>query len=368
MSTNLKNIQMYTNKFFLLFVFTLLSYSYASAQHINELTVDGQNIECSGDQYAVSNEVVVTTDNILHINTAAANIAGTAIHWKIQADYNEDGFFDGSGETLALINTGSSASLITDITLSGEYLQAISIRDVAFRIMVSNSNDFSLSHAKKASIEFKISGPIKVGNSAEANNKCLPSNSNSINDFYIKNVTGQTIELAEIKLNSKALNFPSTIEISGGVSLLADEIRPFDVLFDQDFGTFGTSSFDLSLSFDWSYTNGNPQTYTSTKEYVVCKKAKFSEPGLGISPLIAATPNPFHQVTSINYTVEKAGVANIVIYNSFGQKVKTILTNTLQEVGLQKIELNGADLNPGLYFIQIKVEDDIQIKQILKQK
>jgi len=71
----------------------------------------------------------------------------------------------------------------------------------------------------------------------------------------------------------------------------------------------------------------------------------------------SAYPNPFKDMATINFTLPEAGKVTIVVYNKFGQEVKT-LVNENREAGVQyNVELNSYDLSgSGTYFYRILVE------------
>jgi hypothetical protein len=71
----------------------------------------------------------------------------------------------------------------------------------------------------------------------------------------------------------------------------------------------------------------------------------------------SAYPNPFKDMATINFTLPEAGKVTIVVYNKFGQEVKT-LVNENREAGVQyNVELNSYDLTgSGTYFYRILVE------------
>ena len=68
-------------------------------------------------------------------------------------------------------------------------------------------------------------------------------------------------------------------------------------------------------------------------------------------------PNPFNNQVSINYTMPKEAVVEITVYNSKGQKVKT-LVNGNSKAGVHKAVWNGCDqngksLSSGIYFYKV---------------
>lgn len=70
----------------------------------------------------------------------------------------------------------------------------------------------------------------------------------------------------------------------------------------------------------------------------------------------AIFPNPFNNVATLEYTLPVDSKVKVVVYNSLGQEVTTLLEAT-QQAGVQKITLNSSQLNgSGSYFYRIVAE------------
>lgn len=64
-------------------------------------------------------------------------------------------------------------------------------------------------------------------------------------------------------------------------------------------------------------------------------------------------PNPFNPSTVIKYSIPKASNVKILIYNTVGQKVET-LVNKYQNQGTYEVNWNAANMSSGIYFYSIK--------------
>ena len=69
-------------------------------------------------------------------------------------------------------------------------------------------------------------------------------------------------------------------------------------------------------------------------------------------------PNPFNNATQIKYTLSRAGMINLSVYNTLGQKMITLFRGW-KTPGTHKILWNGQgdtghDLASGIYFLQLK--------------
>lgn len=72
-------------------------------------------------------------------------------------------------------------------------------------------------------------------------------------------------------------------------------------------------------------------------------------------------PNPFNPTTTISYALVKEGDVELTVYNTKGQKVKT-LVNGSTAAGEHSVEWNGTDdtnakVSSGLYFYRLKTTD-----------
>ena len=63
-------------------------------------------------------------------------------------------------------------------------------------------------------------------------------------------------------------------------------------------------------------------------------------------------PNPFNPITVINYTLPHACHTSIVVYNTLGQEVET-LVDTYQSVGYYSITWDATNIASGMYFYSI---------------
>lgn len=83
-------------------------------------------------------------------------------------------------------------------------------------------------------------------------------------------------------------------------------------------------------------------------------------------------PNPFNPNTTINYTLMEPGEVKIIIYNSLGQKIKTLIDNH-QTSGRHSIAWNGQDeygnnVSSGIYFYQLEVNNNTISKRMILMK
>ncbi len=78
-------------------------------------------------------------------------------------------------------------------------------------------------------------------------------------------------------------------------------------------------------------------------------------------------PNPFNPTTQINYQMPKNGFVSLVVYNTLGQKVAT-LVNEMQESGVYKVNFNAENLPSGIYVYKIQAGEFSEVKKMLLLK
>jgi flagellar hook assembly protein FlgD len=76
------------------------------------------------------------------------------------------------------------------------------------------------------------------------------------------------------------------------------------------------------------------------------------------SPFTVAqnSPNPFNPVTTIDFTLAKAGKVTVDIFNAAGQKVDTVVNTTLS-AGSHSATWNGSKFSSGMYFYKVTSRD-----------
>ncbi len=78
-------------------------------------------------------------------------------------------------------------------------------------------------------------------------------------------------------------------------------------------------------------------------------------------------PNPFNPVTSISYTVDKAGIVELALYNVLGQRVRTLI-NERNQPGDYAFELNASNLASGVYYYKMTQHGITQTRKLVVLK
>ena len=97
--------------------------------------------------------------------------------------------------------------------------------------------------------------------------------------------------------------------------------------------------------------------------------------GSGLAPhefaLLQNYPNPFNPSTRIQYSLEKAGMVSLKVYNVLGLEVAT-LVKAYQEANSYSVQFNsnegGLDLSSGVYFYRLEAGSFVSTKRLILMK
>ena len=94
--------------------------------------------------------------------------------------------------------------------------------------------------------------------------------------------------------------------------------------------------------------------------FVVSDKTEF-EPIIPLTKLNQNYPNPFNPTTTIAYELAEAGLVSMEIYNLKGQKVNTLLNDSMA-AGTHRVVWNGTDkygraVSSGIYYCRLITKD-----------
>jgi hypothetical protein len=80
---------------------------------------------------------------------------------------------------------------------------------------------------------------------------------------------------------------------------------------------------------------------------------------------LSCFPNPFNELTTIRYSLDKASSVSILIYDMTGKEVVTLMRNEVQASGNHQVQLNSKEFAPGVYSCVLKTNDNIAIKNLI---
>ena len=78
-------------------------------------------------------------------------------------------------------------------------------------------------------------------------------------------------------------------------------------------------------------------------------------------------PNPFNAQTTIEYSLPEAGHVTVVVYDLLGKKVATPV-DAYEEAGHHSINWNASEVASGMYFYEIQVGTNVEIRRMLLLK
>lgn len=156
----------------------------------------------------------------------------------------------------------------------------------------------------------------------------------------------------------------------------ADEIYP-------SISRVNNTNTSISITYALSECPGSTSfTNTSTPRCKVYQIYKKYNPETGVvigiqnvSNEVPATfslqqnyPNPFNPSTTIRFSVPKASVVTVGVYDVTGKLVATIANNEYVTAGVKEINFNASNLASGIYFYTLKSGDFTQTKKMILVK
>ena len=78
-------------------------------------------------------------------------------------------------------------------------------------------------------------------------------------------------------------------------------------------------------------------------------------------------PNPFNPSTKINFSLSKAGIVSLKVFDIAGREVSELVNKNLP-AGSYEAEFNGAELSSGVYFYTLKSEAFTETKKMVLVK
>ncbi|GEM_PF-500314 len=139
---------------------------------------------------------------------------------------------------------------------------------------------------------------------------------------------------------------------------------------DSTFVAFAFVAGDTSADF-WSMCDSAQAMYDRTF-FTGVAGGPLTPLAPGHALLFQNRPNPFIQLTSINYQLPKKGLVSVKIYNVAGQKVRTLVDGP-QEAGSHSVTWDGRDdasrhVSAGVYFCALESESGLLSRKMILVK
>lgn len=176
---------------------------------------------------------------------------------------------------------------------------------------------------------------------------------------------GETLSIAMTLENFGAEAYGVTAKVlsTGGFATVIDSVAQF---FDMATGDTADNIVDpFTIAVDPATPPGSSigfllivqaqGAYTDTSAfsvYVAAQPQEEDEPE-DLHTISQNYPNPFSGVTTITYTIPRAGPVRISLYSASGRWIRT-LVDQIKEPGNYSLTLNGYGLKPGAYIIRLE--------------
>lgn len=187
--------------------------------------------------------------------------------------------------------------------------------------------------------------------------------------------SGYVIE-ARIPLTDLANARKSPTAVKDTIYVKAGYKIPFDLVIADNDGKNGT---DLGANregqISWSpFNNDNgwwgPQywmyTWLGDSDVITTDVASEEQPFT--YALDQNYPNPFNPTTQIKYSLAKAGVVTLKVYDMLGRQVADLVNNKSQEAGNYTVNFNATRLSSGVYFYRIESGSFVSVKKMMLVK
>ncbi len=76
-------------------------------------------------------------------------------------------------------------------------------------------------------------------------------------------------------------------------------------------------------------------------------------------------PNPFNPGTTIQFRLPKLAAVTLIVYNSLGEKVATLIKNQIFDAGSHSFNFNAESLSSGIYFYRLEASEFVQVKKMI---
>ncbi|MBO0932137.1 T9SS type A sorting domain-containing protein [Fibrella aquatilis] len=93
--------------------------------------------------------------------------------------------------------------------------------------------------------------------------------------------------------------------------------------------------------------------------------ARSAEPGTGL--MVSASPNPFQDLTTVEYTLPTASAVKHTLTDARGSVIRHTESDGVQAAGTYKLGVEGGNLPTGVYLYQVKTDNQTKVIRLLKQ-
>jgi len=205
--------------------------------------------------------------------------------------------------------------------------------------------------------------PNASSTAVTASFSALPSCSHTVNNLFTapESCVG-TCEATDMIVNdpieSKTYQASNTLSSNGTV--------------EQDFTTTFKAGQTITLAAGFHAVAGS----NFTAQIVLCEDAATLETPTAeartatalpnsLATDLMVRPNPFHQHTTIEYTLTENQTVSLAVYSATGQLIKTFVAQTNQDSGYHSYDFDASQLKGGMYVVVLQTEAMTTVKKIV---
>jgi len=257
--------------------------------------------------------------------------------------------------------------LTRDPASPGTYPDGYYIKSVGKRIPASGTNAGAIEDTLEVSASMTINdlkvfaGFDHLNESAVQLTLISPSGDSltfwnlDFQSVYTSGVATIFSDAADSTMNSKYLSFTPTIRPHSPINTAfsgKNSAGAWRMRMSQLVNGFSGYLYGWGLSF-------NNQTVASVAQAPPAEPARFT--------LFQAYPNPFNPTTVIRYQVPSALHVTLLVFNSIGQRVATLVDGEISE-GVHEVTFDGSRLSSGVYFYRITAGAFVQTRKVVLVK
>ena len=176
--------------------------------------------------------------------------------------------------------------------------------------------------------------------------------------------------ISYLTYNTNLQNIAITKDDKYAIAVGAFEKLVISLANDSVIQTFSAGGTNVAVNSDGSEFfvtdsyNGNVRVYKNLSTDVVKEKQKQMTK---IFQVFQNYPNPFNPVTTIDYSIYKASLVTITVYDITGKEVE-ILVNERRMPGNYSIKFDATKLSSGVYFYKMQAGNFVSTKKLVLLK
>ena len=238
-------------------------------------------------------------------------------------------------------------------------------------------NILEISTGKMGSVFSAVPNVYSVGNPAFA--KTMPT----VITYDVMDQTTNYISVMTLNMNTGDMGLVATNQPRNGNPIVGfpsyskdDKTIAYHTLVANSFGQAVDGIAKMPLKTDHLTGTGSASVHSSGSTYpvwfVIGTRVGVEENSIIpiSSSLIGNYPNPFNPTTKIEFELNKSYSISLELYNSIGQKVRSLLKNEHYSAGRHSIDWDGKDdfgynLSSGVYLYKLTSPDFSEVKKMI---